>query len=265
MAHNPIKIAGLLQTRNYSDDCSVFNSLKQLSDITIVLDHNSDLPFKYRDRCDEYLVLRNRALWHDLANRTTLLYRALVHGCNWIVSMDDDIVFSHNFQTRNDAVRVIAEMEKQGKDTCLFTLRDLWDSSSHYRVDGVWGRKSLMALRKNWFYYENITLPDPQVDRLHRPVYPTNLRSRGTYTVKFGDYMAYHTGCLTRTQRLHRVDKYKREDPEHPRAYSYMLDTAGIMLEEVPASDRPVLSRKFRIQPPDKSRKGTKAGTISRD
>jgi hypothetical protein len=246
MAQTPIRIAGVLQVRNYTDDCSVFSSLKDLSDITIVLDHNSDSPFKYRDECDEYLLLRNRTLWHDLGNRTTLLYRALVHGCNWIVSMDDDIVFSRNFQTRRDVVRVIAELAKRGKDTCLFKLRDLWDSKSQYRADGVWGRKSFMALRKNWFYYENITLPDPQADRLHRPVYPANLRSRGAYSAKFDDYIAYHTGCLTRERRLSRVSKYARADPGQAQAYAYMLDTAGIRLEKVPDRDRRVLSRKLR-------------------
>lgn len=224
------KVAGLLTVRNYKEDCSVFESLRTLTDFTIVLDDNSRFTFPHRDECDEYLSLTNRAQWNDIANRTLLMQRAYFHECEWVVCSDDDIIFSHNFQTRKDVDRVIRSLEAENKDTGRFLLRDLWNSVSQYRSDGVWGRKTFVVLRKNWFFSASFKLPAPS-SRLHRPVYPAKQKQQ---VAILRECVAYHTGCFTETDRITRVEKYAQVDPKHEFQddYSYMLNTDGLVLAD---------------------------------
>jgi len=242
------RIAGLLAVKNYRDDCSVWESLRALVDVTIVLDDNSTEPFPYRDECDEYLALRRPEPWNHLANYTTLVYRAFVHDCDWVVTVDDDIIYSANFQTRADVCRLVEEATQRGRDTIVFRLRDLWDSEHEYRCDGVWGGKGYMAVHRNWFFDERITLPRPSANRLHRPSRPVRAAARSWWRRPQPpaphrwlreDYVAYHTGCLTRERRVERVEKYRREDPrnEYQADYGYMLRADGCELRPVPPGD----------------------------
>ena len=240
------RIAGVMQVKNYRDSCSVFESLRALADFTIVLDDNSTAPFKYRDRCDEYLTLANTGPWNAVANRMLLSQRAFVHGCRWIVEMDDDIVFSNGFQTRADVLSLIEEAERRRADVLLFRLRDLWESTHQFRADGIWARKTFNVLVRNWFYYRSITLRDP-ARRLHSPFFPANMHPR---RVVVEHHVAYHTGCLTREARLRRVEKYRHEDPDNAfqRDYEYMLSDDGLRVAPVPEEDVPILERKIRLE-----------------
>lgn len=241
------RIAGVLSVKNYSPVCSAFESLRALSDVTIVLDDNSDASFPHCDECDEYLTLSNDCRWNDVANKTLLMQRAFVHGCDWIVSIDDDVVFSHGFQTKADCRSLIGELERRRVDICLFPLRDLWESTQHVRVDGIWSRKTFNVLRRNWFFYRNISFSDPS-RRLHSPVFPRNMRSRRLIVDR---HTAYHAGCMTRAARLARVAKYRIEDPENAfqRDYAYVLSDDGLRLEDVLAEDRRILDEKLRFPP----------------
>jgi hypothetical protein len=241
----PPRVAGVLAVKNYSDACSAFESLRALADITIVLDDHSDEPFPYRDRCDEYLTLANRESWNDVANKTLLMYRAFVHGCDWLVSIDDDVVYSHAFQTKADVLSLIDELERRRVEICLFPLRDLWESAGEFRTDGIWGRKTFGVLRRNWFFYRSISLRDPG-RRLHSPLFPRNMRPRRAIVDR---HTAYHTGCMTREARAGRVEKYQVEDPGNAfqRDYAYMLSEAGLRLEAVPQEDMPIIDRKVRL------------------
>jgi len=240
--HRPLRIAGLMPVRDYSDATSAFAALRELSDVVIVLDDNSSRPFPFRAECDELVRLDNRESWNDQANRTLLLYRAFVHGCDWALFMDDDLAFSHDFQTRSDAERLVAELAARRRDVCRFVVRDLWGSIRHYRNDGVWGQKSIAVLRRNWFADDAITLRDPRL-RLHTPAFPANLRARQALDRR---HVAYHTGCMTPAERTARVAKYRREDPDRrfQRDYAYMLDESGIELVEVPDQDLRVLEKR---------------------
>lgn len=229
------KIAGLMTVKDYKEDCLAFQSLRSLTDLTIVLDDNSNLPFPYRNICDEYLTLRHNIKWHDVGNRTLLMHRAFIHGCDWVVWSDDDILFSHNFQNRKDVERAIAVLETANKDTGRFILHDLWDSIRQYRKDGIWANKTFVVLRKNWFQCGAVRLPSPCI-RLHTPVYPIN---RTEQVLVLQDYIAYHTGCLTVADREERVQKYAKEDPnmQFQEDYSYMLRTEQLELANVPEVD----------------------------
>jgi hypothetical protein len=231
----PPRIAGVMAVRDYDDELGAFDALRALSDVTIVLDDNSREPFPHRARCDHYLRLENRAPWNDQANRTLLLYQAFAQGCDWIVSIDHDLCFSHGFRTRDDVARLIGEMEVSGHEVCRFPFRELWESWDHWRADGIWGRKSIAVVRRNWFAYPAITLKDPTL-RLHTAAHPANFAQRMRMETR---HVAYHSGCRTRAEREARVAKYAREDPRHEfqRDYAYMLDDRGLELRPLPAED----------------------------
>jgi hypothetical protein len=235
----PPRVAGLMAVRDYDDELDAFAALARLSDVTIVLDDNSREPFPHRARCDHYLRLENHAPWNDQANRTLLMYQAFAHGCDWVVSIDHDLAFSHGFRTRDDVARLIAEMAAKGQEVCRFPVRELWESWDHWRADGVWGRKSIAVVRRNWFAYPAITLKNP-ARRLHTAAHPANLRQRLRMETR---HVAYHAGCRTRAAREARVAKYAREDPAHEfqADYAYMLDDRGLELRPVPPEDVAVI------------------------
>ena len=241
----PLRIAGLMAVRDYTEEVGAFDALKRLTDFTIVLDDNSATPFPHRARCDEFLRLENHEPWNDQANRTLLMYRAFAHGCDWTVSMDHDLAFSHGFRTRDDVADLIGELERDDKESCRFPLRDLWESWDHWRADGIWGRKSIGVLRRNWFAYPAITFKDPR-HRFHIAPYPANLAQRMRLETR---HVAYHSGARTLAHRRARVAKYAREDPRHEFQgdYAYMLDDAAIELRPVPPED----ARLFEARTPD--------------
>jgi len=236
----PLRIAGLMAARDYTEELGAFDALKNLCDFTIVLDDNSAEPFPHRERCDEFLRLENRQPWNDQANRTLLMYRAFAHGCDWAVSIDHDLAFSHGFLTRDHAAELIGELEREGKESCRFPFRELWESWDQWRADGIWGRKSITVLRRNWFAYPAITFKDPR-HRIHIAPYPANLAQRTRLETR---HVAYHSGARTLAERRARVAKYAREDPRHEfqRDYAYMLDDSAIELRPVPPEDARLLA-----------------------
>jgi hypothetical protein len=236
-----------MATRNYDGGSSSFETLRNLSDVTIVLDDNSVSPFPHRALCTEYISIRNELPWNAPANLTLLVYRAFVHGCEWVVSLDDDVILSSGFQTRSDVDETVDRMEARNADICHFPLRDLWGSSREIRVDGIWSQKTFPVVRRNWFFYGDFTLRDPSL-RLHTAAFPADLRVRN---LVHPVHVAYHTGCITPDLRRSRVEKYAVEDPDnHFQAdYSYMLDERGLELETVPEADAAVIRRKLKAHP----------------
>lgn len=94
-----MKLAGIMATRNYSHVPGAFPVLAAMTDMTIVLDDGSDQPFHYRDEATEYIYLKRSGPWNQGANLTMLLYRAFVHGCDWVFLLDDDLL-PYGFCTR---------------------------------------------------------------------------------------------------------------------------------------------------------------------
>jgi hypothetical protein len=236
-----------MPTRNYDAGSSSFETLRNLSDVTIVLDDNSVSPFPHRDQCTEYISIRNDVPWNCPANLTLLVYRAFVHGCEWVISLDDDIILSSGFQTRGDVDETVDRMEACNADICRFPLRDLWDSSREIRVDGIWSRKTFAVVRRNWFFYGDVTLRDPSL-RLHTAAFPSDLKE---VNLLHPVHRAYHTGCMTAELRKARVDKYAVEDAQNTfqADYSYMLDESGLKLETVPDADAALIQRKLKLHP----------------
>jgi len=240
------RVAGVMATKNYTGSSSAFETLRDLCDVTIVLEDNSAAPFPHRDECTELIAVRNNERWNAPANLTLLLYRAFVLGCEWVISLDDDIIPTQEFQTRRDVEEVVDHMAARRLDFCHFRLRDLWNSEQEIRVDGIWAQKTFPVVRRNWFFYSGITLRDPSL-RLHTAAFPADIRQRSYIHPQ---HVVYHTGCLTREMREARVGKYLLEDPRHKfqSDYSYMLDDSGLKLDAVPQADLEVIRRKWKGQ-----------------
>jgi len=224
------KIAGGLITRNYSRFPGTFPVLKQMSDVTIVIDDSpgSAIP---DIGADETVSLRRKGEWNDTANQVLLFLRAAVHGCNWVIGCGDDMLPSVAL------FNGIRALSKTDADMVWVEFRELWEGIDQYRSDGIWGTKGAPALVRNWMLEQRITLPDLTM-RLHRRAW--NEDRKAAHTKADAKYAVYHFGSLTRALREARVEKYRRADPTNrfQRDYSYMLDDSGIQLSKVPREDQ---------------------------
>src|SRR4051795_5834891 len=85
--------------------------------------------------------------WDERANQVALVKAAREHGAEWLLCLDADerieTPLAEGLRT------LIAEAERDGIEVFRFNLRELWGDTSHYRVDGVWGKKVLCRLFRN--------------------------------------------------------------------------------------------------------------------
>lgn len=232
-----MKLAGLLSTRDYSDNWRAYHLFESLVDWTAVLDDCSRIPFQHRDDADEYLTLRRGTRWNDVANRTMLMYRAYVNGCDWVLRFDDDILPSLDLYRALRDRRLLPRPEDgESYNGVVVALRDLWGDVTQYRVDGRWAHKTYVILMENWMCRRQVHLPDPD-RRLHAAPFPPN-----GYEVRLKhaeNLCLYHFGSLTPQQRSQRVEKYRREDGQcqFQDDYEYLASTEGVTLNAVPVRD----------------------------
>lgn len=176
-------------------------------------------------------VLRNppdRPTWDEMGNHGKLLDAAARHGAEWVLSIDADERLEHDFRRRCE--RVIRRGRWLGYTAYGLRLRDLWDSPDRYRVDGIWGQKTvprLYALRS-----------DHRLDRraLHGSKAPRQARIEGRYPI--ADLNIYHLGMLTPELRAARRARYERLDPtarwQPEVGYAYLTDESGLQLRDIP-------------------------------
>lgn len=233
-----MKIAGVMQTKNYDDTFKVIQTLRELTDVVIVLDDNSTHPITTQmyPQIDVLLTRTHRGVFNCQRNHTLMMYLAWENKCDWIVRMDDDFILSAETRRRKSIENLIAfSKEKQG-DIIRVTQRDLWNSYDTYRTDGIWGKKTIVLVQRVWFGDKNISLIDPNEYRLHRICFPENPNPK---TVFYPNCVIYHTGCLTHQNREQRVENYKVWDRDHKfqEDYSYITDETGLTLSPVPGED----------------------------
>jgi len=241
-----MKIAGLLCTKDYIDECSVFETLKELTDFVIVLDNNSKTRFPYADQCDEYIVL-NCDQWEDFGNRVTLFYRAFVHQCKWAVTLDDDMIPGASFSVRQDVVDVINRLKNADAEVALFMLRALCkkEGGVYHRYTYGGGDGGLFSVvNKNPFYKKNISMLDPQENRLHRrpDCFPYSS------SVKMRDLTVYHAGSSTPEKRLARYNRYQNEldsDNKFQGSYENLISEENKMVDLIDEIDRDKVGLKW--------------------
>ena len=204
----------------YAEEC--LRDLSEYVDEIVVLDDGST------DRTIEILrsfpkvtsVVRwEKSFFHEGIDRNVVI--ALVKNTNpdWILLPDIDEVFEDRF--KRELPRLMAA---DGVDMYAFLFCHFWRSRTHYRVDGKWGR-------------ETREFPIPRLVRnapgLHYPVH----RPLGTAQIAgvagrvvVSDIRVRHYGHMHEDISRAKVALYSSLDPGVD--YSYMVDEAGLQLEE---------------------------------
>ena len=229
-----VRLLALLPIRNHAHYLPGFiASIAPHVDGIIALDDGStDGTAELLESQPEVLeVLRNpsdRPTWDEMGNHAKLLDAAARHGAEWVLSIDADERLERDFRRRCE--RVIRRGRWLGYTAYGLRLRDLWDSRDRYRVDGVWGHKTVPRLYK--------LRSDHRLDwrELHGSKAPRQARIEGRYPI--ADLNIYHLGMLTAELREARRRRYELLDPtarwQPTIGYAYLTDTSGLQLREIP-------------------------------
>jgi hypothetical protein len=169
---------------------------------------------------------RDRPAWDEVGNHRALVAAALRHQAEWIVCVDADERLERDFRTR--AERVIARGRLLGNSAYAVRLRELWDDPGQYRVDGIWGRKSVARLFRARADHEFDTAS------LHGSKAPQQARRRGQFPR--ADLDIYHLAMLHAEDRAARRRRYELADPDRKWqkiGYEYLTDLRNLKLKKV--------------------------------
>lgn len=177
-------------------------------------------------------VLRNPPgpRWDERANQIKLVQAGRRQGGDWFLCLDADERLETTFVERAQAL--LEQAECDGIQVYRFHLRELWDDCSHYRVDGVWGLKTLCRLFKNVPEHRRF---DPR--QLHRFWMPLELVVQLDAVSRHTGLNIYHLRMIRPEDRTARAARYKSLDADHlyqRLGYDYLIDATGLLLEPVP-------------------------------
>lgn len=234
-ARRPIRLLALLAARNEMRYLPAFmaNVAPHVDGIVALDDGSTDGSADYLSSRPEVLkVLRvppGRPDWDEVGNHRALVAAGVELGADWLVSLDADERVEREFGLR--ARRVIRRGRLLGLTAYHLRLRELWDSESAYRIDGIWGRKlpaRLFAARA-----------DHRLDErpLHAFKVPLQARRVGA-SWPIADLEVYHLRMVHPDDRRARRERYELADPEsrwQPGiGYAYLTDERGVTLRRVP-------------------------------
>ncbi len=175
-------------------------------------------------------LLRNpvdRPSWDEVGNHRALIAAALRHAADWVLCVDADERLEEAFRAR--AERVIARGALLGYSAYALRLRELWDSPGQYRVDGIWGRKSVARFFRLRADHEF----DPR--ELHAHKAPMQGMRGGRFPTT--DLTIYHLAMQHADDRAARRARYEQADPDNRWqriGYAYLTDTSGLALRALP-------------------------------
>lgn len=156
--------------------------------------------------------------------RRLLITAAWEHGADWLFGVDADERLELDF-----GARMHAELDRAdalGAAAMWVRFVELWEPG-RARVDGLWGAKRKACLfrsdRAHGFDDKRMhthwaSLPEPE----------------GSWPA--ADLRIYHLRMLDPADRVARVERYRRLDPDRalqPMGYDYMLDDSGLELADV--------------------------------
>ena len=162
-------------------------------------------------------------------SRQRLLVRAQELGASWVLCCDADERYEQAFLRGFPSIRAAAE--ENGRVRLTLRLRELWDSPTQYRVDGIWGQKT-----RSRVFPLPATMTFDNLKPLHGPWYPAELSSPEFVNVI--DYNLYHLNMIRPEARAARRDRYNAIDPNKEAqeiGYDYLTDESGLKLESIPA------------------------------
>jgi len=168
--------------------------------------------------------------WDERANQVALVQAGRRHGADWLLCLDADERLEPRFVQRAHAL--LEEAEHDGIQVYRFHLRELWGDPFHYRVDGVWGMKTLCRLFKNVAEHRRF---DPR--QVHRFWMPLELVANLEAVSRHTNLNIYHLRMIEPDDRIARAARYELLDSQHlyqRLGYRYLTDETGLVLEAIP-------------------------------
>lgn len=220
-------------------DIGSVEQMRRLTDVAIVLDDKSTVPFlKTQGDVEGYTnkleVLRSDHCldhWNDYVNRLTLLARSCAYDAHWVLWMDDDDLIEDRV-TKNYLKQQVRHAESEGFAAIQYRCREMWNEPGQYRCDGIYGQKRKIVLQKNPFLRRRVKWKYGPRHILHRwPLTDTPIKSVETQLL--------HFGMFTASQRRERYFRYVSIDPNnrfHKGGYKHIIDEEGIRYDLIKSS-----------------------------
>lgn len=230
---SPRKIACVMQLRNESEYLpGCLRHLEGFVDGVIALDDGSTDDTRailQQHRLVEDILMNPQTenhVWDERENKRRLLSRAQELGFDWALACDADERYERDFLKN---IRRIAAAFPPGHLSCMAVrVRELWDSPTRYRVDGMWGMK---AVPRFFPLPERISFAEDKP--LHGRWCPDQIRNEGL--LHRLHYNLYHCKTIRKDDRIRRRDFYRAADPEQrlqSAGYDYLAEEGPLLRTE---------------------------------
>jgi hypothetical protein len=207
-----------------------FENVRGRVDAVVLLDDGStDAGGDYASAQPETTVLlrndpRVKDGWDEPGNRRKLITAGQELGADWFLTIDADERVEDAFW--NDLDALLRRAGESGTDAFKFRLREMWNSPTAYRADGVWGRKTKLA-----FFRNAGAAHDFDDSAWHGEWVPMHYMREGR--CREIPYDLFHLKMIHEADRIARRDRYKALDPGNkyqPIGYDYLTDDRGILI-----------------------------------
>jgi hypothetical protein len=142
--------------------------------------------------------------WNHYGNWLVLLAKAAKAYCDWVLWLDDDETLPPEV-TKDTLLSLITQARNSGCVAVTFRRCDMWNET-HWRSDGVWGRKRKVILQRNPLTEEFVHWRASHKERLH--VQPLQVGD-----IMQADVKIFHHGWNSPEKRIATRIKYVKEDP----------------------------------------------------
>ncbi len=167
--------------------------------------------------------------WDEPANRERLVTAGQSLEAEWFVAFDADERPERRLW--DQWLSIIAEADASEAIAIDQPLRELWNSPTTYRTDGVWGLKRKTAIFRN---LEKSHVFDPA--QWHGEWYPAQYIGSDAFLPI--NVNLYHLKMIDAAARVDRMKRYQAVDPDRafqPIGYEYLIDEVGLSLEDIAA------------------------------
>jgi len=171
-------------------------------------------------------INKSHPYYNEKKVRQFLVLLAQHLGYKVALCCDADERFELNF-LRN--LKNISKEVIKNKVCYGFHFRELWGDFTHYRIDGVWGKKEKFILFP--LVPGRYTFSKTMRHNIHTFWHPDQVN-----TLVCLPYNLYHLKMIHEENRKKRADQYKALDPFkliQPIGYDYLTDTKNIKLESI--------------------------------
>lgn len=201
----------------------------RVSAVVLLDDGSTDGGGEYASAQAETTVLlttdpRTKTGWDEPGNRRRLITAGQEVGADWFLTIDADERLEDAFW--DDLDGLLRWAGESGVDAFKFRLREMWNSPTSYRSDGIWGLKTKLA-----FFRNAGAAHDYDDSAWHGEWVPMHyMRDERCRQVA---YDLFHLKMIREEDRVARRDRYKALDPENKYqliGYDYLTDERGMLI-----------------------------------